>query len=343
VSQMTVNSIGLEKKDYLGSPSTLCTGCGHDQITNNIVTALFQLGVDPYQVAKVSGIGCSSKTPAYFLNRAFGVNSIHGRMAPMATGSIVANPTLRHIGISGDGDTASIGLGGFAHLIRRNAPIIYIIANNGVYGLTKGQFSATSDRGSKLKTGEINPFETIDVCTMAIDLGCTFVARSFSGDMKQMVTLLKAAFKHKGTAVIDVISPCVTFNNHDGSTKSFSYLKDHDVHLQELGFIAPREDVEADYSEGQIQEIIFADGSKLVLQKLDSQTHDVHDPVSAISKLYEARKQGNILTGLFYIRENSPDLIDTLQINPNRSMFSMTESELRGKPETFQTIMKSFR
>jgi 2-oxoglutarate ferredoxin oxidoreductase subunit beta len=343
MSQSTTNSIGLEKKDYLGSPSTLCTGCGHDQITNHIVTALFQLGIDPYDVAKVSGIGCSSKTPAYFLNRAFGINSLHGRMAPMATGSIVANPTLRHIGISGDGDTASIGLGGFAHLVRRNVPIVYIVANNGVYGLTKGQFSATSDRGSKLKTGEINPFETIDICTLAIDLGCTFVARSFSGDMKQMVTLLKAAFKHKGTALIDVISPCVTFNNHDGSTKSFSYLKDHDVHLQELGFIAPREDVKVDYHEGQTQEVVFADGSRLVLQKLNSETHDVHDSVSAISKIYDARKQGNILTGLFYIRENSEDLIDTLHVNPNRPLNSLTETELRGKPETFQAIMKSFR
>jgi 2-oxoglutarate ferredoxin oxidoreductase subunit beta len=343
VSSVTTNSIGLEKKDYLGSHSTLCTGCGHDQITNHIVTALFQLGVDPYGVAKVSGIGCSSKTPAYFLNRAFGVNSLHGRMAPMATGSIVANPRLKHIGISGDGDTASIGLGGFAHLIRRNAPIVYIIANNGVYGLTKGQFSATSDRGSKLKTGEVNPFETIDVCTMAIDLGCTFVARSFSGDMKQMVTLLKAAFKHKGTAVIDVISPCVTFNNHDGSTKSFSYLKDHDVHLQELGFIAPQEDIQVDYSEGQTQEVVFADGSKLILQKLDSQNHDVHDPVSAIQKIYEARRQGNILTGLFYIREDSQDLIETLGLNREVTFHSFTEDQLRGDQATFQSILKSFR
>lgn len=343
MSQIATNSIGLSKKDYTGSPSTLCTGCGHDQITNHIVTALFQLEVDPYRIAKVSGIGCSSKTPAYFLSRAFGINSLHGRMAPMATGSVVANPSLRHIGISGDGDTASIGLGGFAHLIRRNAPIVYIIANNGVYGLTKGQFSATSDRGSKLKTGEVNPFETIDVCTMAIDLGCTFVARSFSGDMKQMLPLIKAAFKHKGTAVIDVISPCVTFNNHDGSTKSFSYLKDHDVHLQELGFIAPREEVLVNYSEGQVQEVVFADGSKLVLQKLDSSSHNVHDPISAIQKIYEARRQGNILTGLFYIREGSGDLIETLNLNPERPLHSMSESELRGSPEIFQTIMKSFR
>jgi len=343
MSQIATNSIGLSKKDYTGSPSTLCTGCGHDQITNHIVTALFQLEVDPYRIAKVSGIGCSSKTPAYFLSRAFGINSLHGRMAPMATGSVVANPSLRHIGISGDGDTASIGLGGFAHLIRRNVPIVYIIANNGVYGLTKGQFSATSDRGSKLKTGEVNPFETIDVCTMAIDLGCTFVARSFSGDMKQMLPLIKAAFKHKGTAVIDVISPCVTFNNHDGSTKSFSYLKDHDVHLQELGFIAPREEVLVNYSEGQVQEVVFADGSKLVLQKLDSSSHNVHDPISAIQKIYEARRQGNILTGLFYIREGSGDLIETLNLNPERPLHSMSESELRGSPEIFQTIMKSFR
>lgn len=343
MSTVTTNPLGLEKKDYVGLASTLCTGCGHDQITNHIVSALFQLGVDPYQVAKVSGIGCSSKTPAYFLNRAFGMNSLHGRMAPMATGSLVANAKLTHIGISGDGDTASIGLGGFAHLVRRNAPIVYIVANNGVYGLTKGQFSATSNRGAKLKAGDVNPFETIDICTMAIDLGCGFVARSFSGDMKQLVPLLKAAFKHKGTAVIDIISPCVTFNNHDGSTKSFSYLKDHDVHLQELGFIAPQEDVKVDYPEGQTQEVTFTDGSKLVLQKLDTQTHDVFDPISAIQKIYESRRQGKVLTGLFYINQSLATLPETLGLDPNRSLASYQEPELRGSPEVFEQIVGAFR
>lgn len=343
MSGANLNSIGLEKKDYLGSASTLCTGCGHDQITNHIVTALFQLGIDPYQVAKVSGIGCSSKTPAYFLNRAFGINSLHGRMAPMATGSVCANPTLKHIGISGDGDTASIGLGGFVHLVRRNVPMVYIMANNGVYGLTKGQFSATSDKGSKLKTGDTNPFETIDVCTQAIDLGCTFVARSFSGDMKQMVSLLKAAFKHPGTAFIDVISPCVTFNNHDGSTKSFQYLKEHDIHLQELGFIAPQEDIQVDYPEGETQEVRFADGSKLVLQKIDGQQHNVFDPLSALTQLYQAKQNGHVLTGLFYIDQKTQNLVETIGLDKQRTLYSYREPELRGEPEQFNRLMSQFR
>jgi 2-oxoglutarate/2-oxoacid ferredoxin oxidoreductase subunit beta len=340
---LAVNKIGLEKRDYTGSASTLCIGCGHDQITNHIITALFQLGVDPSEVAKMSGIGCSSKTPAYFLGKSFGVNSLHGRMAPMATGSVLANPLLKHIGISGDGDTASIGLTGFAHLVRRNVPMVYIVANNGVYGLTKGQFSATSDKGSKLKTGQVHAFETLDICTLAIDLGCHFVARSFSGDMKQLVPLIKAAFKHKGTALIDVISPCVTFNNHDGSTKSFTYLKEHDVALQELGFIEPREEIQVEYEEGQAQEVSFPDGSKLVLKKLDSQSHDIHDSLSALEKIYEARKKGQILTGLFYIQESSPSLGDILNQNLKKPLSEYRESELRGDEETLHRIMRKFQ
>jgi 2-oxoglutarate/2-oxoacid ferredoxin oxidoreductase subunit beta len=219
----STNRIGLTLADYKGSPSTLCDGCGHDAITSQIIKAFYELGIEPHNVAKLSGIGCSSKTPAYFLNRAHGFNSTHGRMPSVATGVSLANKDLRLIGVSGDGDTASIGLGQFCHLVRRNVPMIYIVENNGVYGLTKGQFSATADLGSKLKTGVLNELPPIDLCGLAIELGCGFVARSFAGDPKQLVALLKAAASHKGTAVLDVISPCVTFNNHEGSTKSYKY------------------------------------------------------------------------------------------------------------------------
>jgi 2-oxoglutarate ferredoxin oxidoreductase subunit beta len=337
-----INRIGLSKKDYQGSPSTLCTGCGHDQITSHIVTALYQLGVSPYDVVKTSGIGCSSKTPAYFLGTSFGINFIHGRMAPMTTGSKVANPKLLHIGISGDGDTASIGLGGFAHLVRRNVPMVYVVANNGVYGLTKGQFSATSDKGSRLKTGETNPFETIDICSMALDLGASFVARSFSGDMKQMVALLKAAVKHKGLAVIDVISPCVTFNNHDGSTKSFSYMKEHDVRLHELGFIPPEESVQVDYAPGSKQVIRFHDGSLLTLEKIE-EGHDVRDRLGAIARIHRSREEGRVLTGLFYVdEESSATLPEVLELDERRAFREFSDEELRGPPEVWQKIFSEF-
>ena len=335
------NKIGLEKKDYVGGASTLCTGCGHDQITNHIVSAFFGLGIDPFDVAKMSGIGCSSKTPGYFMSRSFGFNSIHGRMAPVSTGAKLANTELIHVGMSGDGDSASIGLGGFAHLVRRNLPICYIVANNGVYGLTKGQFSATSDKGASLKTGELNPFETIDLCTMALDLGCTFVARSFSGDAKQMVPLLQAALKHKGTAVIDVISPCVTFNNHDGSTKSFSYLKEHDVSLQELGIVPSEEAILVDYAEGDTQYVDLPDGSKLKLKKINSRTHDVRDRAQAMQMLYDSKKSGEILTGIFYINESQNTLVETMNLS-KKPLARMNEAELRPSADRFAKVMKSF-
>jgi 2-oxoglutarate ferredoxin oxidoreductase subunit beta len=337
----TFNKINLEKKDYLGGTSTLCTGCGHDQITNHIISAFYGLSIDPFDVAKMSGIGCSSKTPGYFMSRSFGFNSIHGRMAPVSTGAKVANHKLIHVGMSGDGDTASIGLGGFAHLIRRNLPICYIVANNGVYGLTKGQFSATSDRGASLKSGEKNPFETIDLCTLALDLGCTFVARSFSGDAKQMVPLLQAAIKHKGTAVIDVISPCVTFNNHDGSTKSFSYVKEHDVSLQELGIVPSEEAVLVDYAEGDTQFVDLPDGSKLKLKKLHSKEHNVKDRAHAMQMLYDSRTKGEILTGVFYMNEEQETLIETLNL-PQTPLALLQEAELRPKADEFKNLMKSF-
>lgn len=305
------NRLGLTKADYQGAKSTLCTGCGHDSITNHIITAFYQSNVNPYRVAKVSGIGCSSKTPAYFLGKSHGFNSLHGRMAPMATGAGVVNPQLKLIGVSGDGDTASIGLGGFAHMIRRNLPIIYIVENNGVYGLTKGQFSATADRGTTHKTGEANPYGTIDLCSMAIDLGCTFVARSFSGDAKQLVPLLNAAIRHKGTALIDVISPCVTFANHEGSTKSYDHVRSQIVQLQEMGFVQAQEEIQVDYAEGERVNVELHDGSRLTLKKLKD--HDVRSAGTALQLLHESRARSEILTGLFYLEEKAT-LQETLAV-----------------------------
>jgi len=336
------NKIGLEKKDYVGGTSTLCVGCGHDQITNHIISAFYGLNIDPYDVAKMSGIGCSSKTPGYFMNKSFGFNSMHGRMAPVTTGSKVVNPQLIHIGMSGDGDSASIGLGGFCHVIRRNLPMVYIVANNGVYGLTKGQFSATSDRGAFLKSGEKNPFETIDLCTLAIDLGCSFVARSFSGDAKQLVPLIQAAIKHNGTAVIDVISPCVTFNNHDGSTKSFSWVKEHDISLQELGLVEAHDAINVDYEEGNVELIDLPDGSKLRLKKLLSREHNVHSRIGALQALYESKSKGELLTGLFYIDEKQPTLVETLGL-PEKGLANLKEHDLRPTAAAFSKVMAGFR
>src|ERR1700733_8527849 len=237
------NKAGLLKSDYKGAPSTLCIGCGHDSITNHIITSFYELGVNPHEVAKMSGIGCSSKTPAYFMSQAHGFNSVHGRMPSVSTGAKVANRKLNMIAVSGDGDTASIGLGQFSHLIRRNLDMVYIVENNGVYGLTKGQFSATADKDSKLKYGSVNQFEQIDICELAIIMGCSYVARSFSGDPKQLVPLLKGAVSHQGTAVIDCISPCVTFNNHEGSSRSYLAVKEKDTPIHEIGYVEPSREI----------------------------------------------------------------------------------------------------
>ncbi len=340
----TVNRLGLSRGEYSGGKSTLCTGCGHDSISNHIVSAFFQSGIDPYDVAKMSGIGCSSKTPGYWLSRASGLNSIHGRMAPCATGAKAANRNLIMIGVSGDGDTASIGLSGFAHLVRRNLPIAYIVANNGVYGLTKGQFSATADFGAKQKSGRLNPFSTIDLCSMAIDLGCTFVARSFSGDAKQLVPLLMAALKHNGTAFIDVVSPCITFANHEGSRKSFAEVKEHNVILQELGFVHGFEEKTVDYAEGATETVDMEDGSKLTLRKLDSRAHDVRDGTAAISLLRAAREAGEILTGLFYVDAGHAreTLTETLNLTEKPLAF-LTDDEARPPREVLRRILDDYR
>lgn len=306
------NRVGLSKMDYVGSKSTLCTGCGHDSITSHIITAFYQSSVDPYQVAKLSGIGCSSKTPAYFMNKSHGFNSLHGRMAPIATGVHLANRKQILIGVSGDGDTASIGLGSFAHMLRRNVPMIYVCENNGVYGLTKGQFSATAEEGSKAKSGLVNPFHNIDLCSLAIDMGCEFVARSFSGDAKQLVPLIDLAIRHKGTAFIDVISPCITFANHEGSSRSFEAVRTHNVHLQELGFIQPQEEIKVDYAEGSTQVVELPDGAKFTLKKLLSSEHDVTRRDLAMARLQEAKSRGEFLTGLFYWNKDSKPLAEQM-------------------------------
>ncbi len=311
---LETNRIGLTKSDYLGAKSTLCTGCGHDSITNHIITAFYQSSVDPYDVTKLSGIGCSSKTPAYFLSKSHGFNSIHGRMAPLATGVNVANQNQILIGVSGDGDTASIGFGSFAHMLRRNVRMIYVVENNGVYGLTKGQFSATADRGSTTKSGHINPFASIDLCAIAMEMGCTFVARSFSGDGKQLVPLLNLAIRHKGTAFIDVISPCITYANHEGSTRSFEAVRAGNKSMHELGFIQPQQEINVNYAEGDAKAVELHDGSKLILRKLASQDHDVHDRRQAFARLQEARTQGEFLTGLFYWDPDSKSLTENLNL-----------------------------
>src|ERR1700759_4923467 len=294
------NRIGLQVLDYRGGKTTLCAGCGHNAISERIVDAMYEMGVQPERVMKLSGIGCSSKTPAYFMSRAHSFNSVHGRMPSVATGALMANHTMKGLGVSGDGDTASIGFGQFAHLMRRNLPLIYIIEDNGVYGLTKGQFSATADIGSKLKTGVINDLPPIDTCTLAIELGATFIGRSFSGDKKQLLAMIKAAIAHKGTVLLDVISPCVTFNDHEGSTKSYKYMQEHDEPINELGFVPVFEDIEVEYEQGTTLDVKMHDGSSLRLRKL-REDFDATDKIGSVKALMEAHEKGEVLTGVFYV------------------------------------------
>ena len=285
---IAVNALGFTRRDYEGSMSTLCAGCGHDSITAAILHACFELALPPHRIAKLSGIGCSSKTPTYMLGQSHGFNSVHGRMPSVLTGANLANRDLIYLGVSGDGDTASIGFGQFAHVMRRGVNMVYIVENNGVYGLTKGQFSATADRGSKSKKGVGARDEPIDLVAVAIELGATFVARSFSGDKAQLVPLIKAAFQHRGAAFIDVISPCVTFNNHEGSTKSYDYVREHNIAVSSLDFIAGREAIEIDYAEGAAQPVTLHDGATIVLRKLDG-SHDLSDRGAALTMLEKCR------------------------------------------------------
>jgi 2-oxoglutarate/2-oxoacid ferredoxin oxidoreductase subunit beta len=307
------NRLGLEVLNYKGGKTTLCAGCGHNSISERIVECFYEMGIDPWRVAKVSGIGCSSKSPAYFLSQSHGFNGVHGRMPSIATGAILANCNLIGLGVTGDGDTASIGIGQFMHLLRRNVPMIYIIEDNGVYGLTKGQFSATADLGSTLKTGAPNDLPPFDCCALALRWGATFVARSFSGDKKQLQTLLKAAIAHKGLSVLDVISPCVTFNDHEGSTKSYSYVKDHEEALHDLEFVPYYSEISVEIPEGTVQEVALHDGSHLRIRKLD-RTYDPTNRMAAIGALEEAEVKEEVLTGLLYVNTSKPTLLEVLNL-----------------------------
>ncbi|MDO8494322.1 MAG: 2-oxoacid:ferredoxin oxidoreductase subunit beta [Deltaproteobacteria bacterium] len=335
------NARGLCRTDYAGGKTTLCPGCGHDSITSSIITACFELGVDPSQLIKMSGIGCSSKTPAYFISRSFAFNSVHGRMPSVATGALLANRSLKCIGVSGDGDTASIGIGQFMHLIRRNVPMVYIIENNGVYGLTKGQFSATADLGSKLKSGIANDFDPIDCCAVAIELGCSYVARSFSGDNKQLVPLLQGALSHDGTALLDVISPCITFNNHEGSTMSYDFVREHDIPLHEIGFVPHAEPATADFEPGTVQEVTLHDGSHLRLKKL-GKDYDPSNKEQALRTINESREKKEWATGLLYYKQGKKDFNNLLHMSET-PLAQLTEKELKPSEQVLHEIMESLR
>jgi 2-oxoglutarate ferredoxin oxidoreductase subunit beta len=336
-----LNHIGLPILDYRGGKSTLCAGCGHNAISERITDAMFEMGVEPERVMKMSGIGCSSKTPAYFMSRSHAFNGVHGRMPAISTGAILANHTMTMIGVSGDGDTASIGMGQFVHLMRRNLPMIYIIENNGVYGLTKGQFSATADLGSRLKTGVVNDLPAIDTCALAIQLGATFVARSFSGDKKQLLSMLKAAIAHKGTVLLDVISPCVTFNDHEGSTKSYKFMQENDEPINEIGFVASFDEIEVDYDSGEIYEVEMHDGSNLRLRKL-LEDYDPTDKANAVRTLMEARDKDEILTGIFYIDTEKPTFIDLLNVG-DEPLATLPESVTRPAKPAFDALMETLK
>jgi 2-oxoglutarate ferredoxin oxidoreductase subunit beta len=299
------------------------------------------MGVDPERVMKMSGIGCSSKTPAYFLSRSHSFNGVHGRMPAIASGAILANHTMTTIGVSGDGDTASIGMGQFVHLMRRNLPMIYIIEDNGVYGLTKGQFSATADLGSKLKTGVVNDLPAIDTCALAIQLGATFVGRSFSGDKKQLLSMLKAAIAHKGTVMLDVISPCVTFNDHEGSTKSYKFMQENDDPINEIGFVPSFEEIAVDYNSGEVFEVEMHDGSNLRLRKLH-EDYDPTDKANAVRTLMEAQTNGEILTGVFYINTAQPTFIDLLNV-VDQPLGTLPESLTRPPKSAFDALMAELK
>src|SRR3989440_10480363 len=335
------NRIGLSVVDYRGGRTTLCAGCGHNAISERIIDAMYEMGVQPERVAKLSGIGCSSKSPAYFMGRSHSFNAVHGRMPSVATGAMLANKNLIALGVTGDGDTVSIGAGQFVHLMRRNLPIIYIIEDNGVYGLTKGQFSATADLGSKLKTGVINDLPPIDTCAMAITLGATFVGRSFSGDKKQLHSMMKAAIAHRGTVMLDVVSPCVTFNDHEGSTKSYKYMKDHDEPLQEVSFVPVFEDITVEYDPGSTVEVTMHDGSRLRLRKLEEDYDPTHR-IKAITRLNEAHEQGEVLTGVFYVNTKTPTFVDLLNMT-ERPLATLPESVVRPGREVLEQVMEELR
>jgi 2-oxoglutarate ferredoxin oxidoreductase subunit beta len=338
---LEANALGFTRRDYEGAMSTLCAGCGHDSISAAIIQACFELDLPPHRVAKLSGIGCSSKTPTYFLGQSHGFNSVHGRMPSVLTGASLANRDLIYLGVSGDGDSASIGLGQFAHALRRGVDMLYIVENNGVYGLTKGQFSATSDKGSKSKRGSVNKDQPIDLVGLALQLGATFVARSFSGDKTQLVPLLKAAISHRGAAFIDCISPCVAFNNHEGSTKSFDYVRAHNAALNRLDIITGRPPIEIDQSPGKVHEVKLHDGSTLQLRPV-GEDYDVGDRVEAMHYLNRHQAKGEIITGLIYCEEDPQDLHEHLA-TVKQPLNELAEAELCPGAATLERINASFR
>ncbi len=345
--RLPVNEIGLTRRDYEGSVSTLCAGCGHDSVSAAIVQACAELSLPPHRFAKVSGIGCSSKTPSYFLNRSHGFNSVHGRMPSVATGANLANRELYCIGISGDGDSASIGLGQFAHIVRRRINMLYVVDNNGTYGLTKGQFSATNDKGSTSKKGKPNLYEPIDLVGMALQIGATFVARSFSGDKRQLVPLIKAGLMHQGFAFIDVISPCVAFNNHNGSTKSYDYVRGHSEavaaadYFRAGDFVAGEQEITADYEPGTAEDVAMPDGSTLRLFKLDKD-YDPHDRVGALTHVQQCQERGEVVTGLLYVDPRAADCHDILE-TVAQPLNSLGEADLCPGSKALGAINESFR
>jgi len=339
--KIKLNRIGLELPVYRGGKTTLCAGCGHNAISERIIDACFAMGVDPTQVVKLSGIGCSSKSPAYFLGSSHGFNTVHGRMPSIGTGALLANKNLVAIGVSGDGDTGAIGIGQFVHLMRRNLPIVYIIEDNGCYGLTKGQFSPTADVGSALKTGVVNDLPPIDTCALAIQLGATFVARSFSGDKKQLTAVLKAALSHRGTAMVDVLSPCVTFNDHEGSTKSYAYVKSHDDPLEELDFVPFFEDITVEYEPGTTQEVTMHDGSRLYLRKLD-ESYNPTDKIQALRALHETHARGEFATGLIYVDPMADDFLTSLNL-VDEPLATLPERRVRPPQSVLDEIMDDLR
>src|SRR6266853_1700490 len=333
------NRVGLTVVDYRGGKTTLCAGCGHNAISERIIDAMYEMGVPPERVIKPSGIGCSSKSPAYFMGRSHSFNAVHGRMPSVATGAVLANRHLIALGVSGDGDTASIGVGQFVHLMRRNLPIIYIIEDNGVYGLTKGQFSATADMGSKLKTGVINDLPPIDTCAMAITLGATFVGRSFSGDKKQLHNMIKAAISHKGTVMLDVISPCVTFNDHEGSAKSYKYMKDHEEAIHEVGFVPHFENIDVDYDPGTTTDVRMHDGSHLRLRKLNTDW-DPKNRIAAMTALHESNERGEVLIFVLAATTEKPNFVDLLNMT-EAPLATLPQETVRPPKEVLDKVMAS--
>jgi 2-oxoglutarate/2-oxoacid ferredoxin oxidoreductase subunit beta len=332
------NKIGLTKNEYRGLPSTLCQGCGHNSIANQIITACYELDMVPENIVKFSGIGCSSKSPTYFMNRSFGFNGLHGRMSSLATGAIFADKSLRAIGISGDGDTASIGMGGFKHMVRRNVPMVYIVENNGVYGLTKGQFSATAEVGLNLKHQGVNRYMPVDICMEALASNATFVARSFAGDAKQVKELIKAALSHRGISVLDIISPCVTFNNEENTFHSYMWGKDHEAPLHEIMYTPKLAEIilDGDFPEGTVREVSLHDGSTIILKKLEKD----YDPTSragAFQMLEQAQVNNWLVTGLLYIDTSKPTLTEIYNL-VDTPLNRLTESDLRPSLETMDKI-----